>query len=77
MVKVTDNRKSVQHLEGGIVGETGSHNGDRVAAGQTLIVLEDERASAGLDLLAGQWDAAAKGGTTQAESDFQPEPTFS
>jgi multidrug efflux pump subunit AcrA (membrane-fusion protein) len=59
VVKVADNRKSVQHLEGGIVKEIRVRNGDRVAAGQTLILLEDERASAGLDLLAGQWDTAA------------------
>lgn len=77
VVKVADNRKSVQHLEGGIVKEIRVRNGDRVAVGQTLIVLEDERASAGLDLLAGQWDAAAaKAARLQAERDFKPEPAF-
>ena len=77
VVKVTDNHKSVQHLEGGIVKEIRVRNGDRVAAGQTLIVLEDERASAGLDLLAGQWDAAAaKAARLQAEREFRPEPAF-
>ncbi len=76
-VKVTDNHKSVQHLEGGIVKEIRVRNGDRVAAGQTLIVLEDERTNAGLDLLAGQWDAAAaKAARLQAERDFRPEPAF-
>ncbi len=76
-VKVTDNHKSVQHLEGGIVKEIRVRNGDRVAAGQTLIVLEDERTTAGLDLLAGQWDAAAaKAARLQAERDFRPEPAF-
>ncbi len=77
VVKVTDNHKSVQHLEGGIVKEIRVRNGDRVAAGQTLIVLEDERTNAGLDLLAGQWDAAAaKAARLQAECDFRPEPVF-
>ena len=77
VVKVTDNHKSVQHLEGGIVKEIRARNGDRVAAGQTLIVLEDERATAGLDLLAGQWDAAAaKAARLQAEREFRPEPAF-
>ncbi len=77
VVKVADNRKSVQHLEGGIVKEIRVRNGDRVAAGQTLIVLEDERASAGLDLLAGQWDtAAARAARLQAERDFRSEPLF-
>lgn len=77
VVKVADNRKSVQHLEGGIVKEIRVRNGDRVAAGQTLILLEDERASAGLDLLAGQWDtAAARAVRLQAEHDFRPGPLF-
>ncbi len=77
VVKVTDNHKSVQHLEGGIVKEIRVRNGDRVTTGQTLIVLEDERANAGLDLLAGQWDAAAaKAARLQAERDFKPEPVF-
>ena len=77
VVKVTDNHKSVQHLEGGIVKEIRVRNGDRVAAGQTLIVLEDERATAGLDLLAGQWDAAAaKAARLQAEREFRSEPVF-
>ncbi|MEI2773294.1 MAG: biotin/lipoyl-binding protein [Candidatus Competibacter sp.] len=76
-VKVTDNHKSVQHLEGGIVKEIRVRNGDRVAAGQTLIVLEDERTTAGLDLLAGQWDAAAaKAARLQAERDFQARAGF-
>ena len=52
-------------------------NGDRVAAGQTPIVLEDERTSAGLDLLAGQWDtAAAKTARLQTECDFGPNRCF-
>lgn len=77
IVKVADNRKSVQHLEGGIVKEIRVHNGDRVAAGETLIVLEDERTTANLDLLAGQWDAAAaKAARLQAERDFRTEPDF-
>lgn len=77
MVKVADNRKSVQHLEGGIIKEIRVRNGDRVAVGQTLIVLEDERANASLDLLAGQWDAAAaKAARLQAERDIRPELIF-
>jgi len=77
MVKVADNRKSVQHFEGGIIKEIRVHNGDRVAVGQTLIVLEDERANASLDLLAGQWDAAAaKAARLQAERDIRPELIF-
>ena len=77
VVKVADNRKSVQHLEGGIVKEIRVRNGDPVVAGQTLIVLEDEPAPATLDLLPGQWEAtAAKAARLQAERDVRPEPDF-
>ncbi|MBK8184980.1 MAG: HlyD family type I secretion periplasmic adaptor subunit [Candidatus Competibacteraceae bacterium] len=77
VVKVADNRKSVQHLEGGIVKEIRVRNGDRVTVGQTLVVLEDERAAANLDLLAGQWDAtAAKVARLQAEREFRRELEF-
>lgn len=77
VVKVADNRKSVQHLEGGLIKEIRTRNGDRVSAGQPLIVLEDERAKASLDLLTGQWDAtAAKAARLQAERDFRPAPVF-
>lgn len=77
VVKVADNRKTIQHLEGGIVREIRVRNGDRVTAGQTLIVLEDERTTAGLDLLAGQTDTAlAKAARLQAERDFRTEPDF-
>lgn len=40
-VKVESNRKSVQHLEGGIVGELHVTEGDAVAAGALLLRLDD------------------------------------
>lgn len=55
-VKVDTNRKTVQHLEGGIVREILVRDGDRVRRGQVLIRLEAEQVSAAYDLLQGQRD---------------------
>jgi len=41
VVKVEGNRKSVQHLDGGVVKELRVREGDTVAAGDVLIVLDD------------------------------------
>ena len=49
-VKVDSNRKSIQHLEGGIVGEIMVRDGDRVAAGDVLVVLDATQAKAAQDL---------------------------
>jgi epimerase transport system membrane fusion protein len=56
-IKITTNRKTVQHLEGGIVKEIFVKDGDRVKQGQPLIVLEDTRNSAELNILRDQRDA--------------------
>ncbi len=50
-VKVDLNRKVVQHQEGGIVREIRARDGDRVKQGQPLIVIEDVKVDASLDLL--------------------------
>jgi HlyD family type I secretion membrane fusion protein len=42
-VRVDTERKTVQHLEGGIVKEINVRNGDKVDAGQTLITLDSSR----------------------------------
>ncbi|MDJ0950526.1 MAG: HlyD family efflux transporter periplasmic adaptor subunit [Alphaproteobacteria bacterium] len=54
VVSVDTNRKTVQHLEGGIIGEILVREGDRVAAGQVLIRLDQTQPKARLDLLHGQ-----------------------
>ena len=46
VVKVEGNRKSVQHLEGGIVKQLRVKEGDHVNAGDVLIVLDDSQARA-------------------------------
>jgi HlyD family type I secretion membrane fusion protein len=54
-IKVESNRKSVQHLDGGIVKDLRVKEGDRVAAGETLIVLDDSQARAEFDVLTQQY----------------------
>jgi HlyD family type I secretion membrane fusion protein len=44
-------RKTVQHLEGGIVSEVKVREGQRVSAGDALLVVADVRSDAALDLL--------------------------
>jgi HlyD family type I secretion membrane fusion protein len=51
VVKVEGNRKSVQHLEGGIVKELRVRDGDAVAEGQTLLVLDNPQADAAFTIL--------------------------
>ncbi|HEX2890788.1 HlyD family type I secretion periplasmic adaptor subunit [Vineibacter terrae] len=55
VVKVEGNRKSVQHLDGGIVKELRVKEGDRVSAGDVLIVLDDTQAKAELEILSQQY----------------------
>jgi HlyD family type I secretion membrane fusion protein len=55
IVKVDGNRKSVQHLDGGIVKELRVREGDQVQVGETLIVLDDSQARAEFDVLSEQF----------------------
>jgi HlyD family type I secretion membrane fusion protein len=55
-IKIASERKTVQHLEGGIVKEILVKNGDRVRAGQPLIVLQAVQVSAAVELLSQQLD---------------------
>jgi HlyD family secretion protein len=60
-VESESSRKTIQHLEGGIIREILVADGDLVHAGQTLISLEDTKASAEVESLKGQlWDAIAR-----------------
>lgn len=54
VVKVEGNRKSVQHLDGGVVKELRVREGESVAAGDVLMVLDDTNARAELDVLVQQ-----------------------
>jgi len=67
-VKVDLNRKVVQHQEGGIVSRILVRNGDRVAQGQPLILLEDVRVDAQAVLLQKLADSEmARGARLEAE----------
>src|SRR6266481_4488876 len=55
VVKVEGNRKSVQHLDGGIVKEMRVREGDKVNAGDILIVLDETQAQAEYDVLSQQY----------------------
>jgi membrane fusion protein, type I secretion system len=54
-VRVEGNRKSIQHLDGGIVKELNVKEGDRVNAGDVLIVLDDSQARAEYNVLSQQF----------------------
>jgi HlyD family type I secretion membrane fusion protein len=82
VVKVEGNRKSVQHLDGGIVKELRVHEGDHVTAGDVLLTLDDTDIRARVDVLSRQYTllkatearltAELDGSTT---IDFPPELT--
>src|SRR6266849_5791075 len=55
VVKVEGNRKSVQHLDGGIVKELRIKEGDKVDAGDVLVVLDETQAQAEYDVLSQQY----------------------
>lgn len=76
-VKVDTERKTVQHLEGGIVSRILVRNGDQVTAGQPLMILDNTRVFAatdqlGLQLAAVQIDDAR----LDAEKDLAAEPRW-
>lgn len=69
-VKVESNRKTVQHLEGGIIAAIHVHDGDVVQAGQTLIELQSEQILASVDIASDALDAElAKNARLRSERD--------
>jgi HlyD family secretion protein len=68
MIKVEGTRRTIQHLEGGIVREILVRDGDRVRAGQVLVRLDDIRAGADLETLRNQrWAFMAQDARLSAE----------
>ena len=57
VVTVESYKKVIQHLEGGIVGEILVRNGDVVAAGDSLLVLDDTQSLAQLEIANAQFVA--------------------
>ena len=69
-IEAESSRKTVQHLEGGIVARILIKDGDEVAGGQVLIRLDDTKARATVQVLQGQlWDAQAREARLLAERD--------
>jgi HlyD family type I secretion membrane fusion protein len=72
-LKVQSKRKTVQHQEGGIVRAILVEDGQRVHAGDPLLVIGDLRHDAELNLLQDQWRAArARAARAEAESQLLP-----
>ena len=68
MIKVEGTRRTIQHLEGGIVREILVRDGERVQAGQVLVRLDDIRAGADLETLRSQrWSFMAQEARLTAE----------
>jgi HlyD family secretion protein len=77
VVESESSRKTIQHLEGGIIRKILVADGDAVRAGQTLISLEDTKARAEVQSLQGQlWDATAREARLQAEQHGQERVSF-
>lgn len=76
-VVLENHRRIVQHLEGGIVKEIHVSEGDHVAAGDTLVVLDSVEARAEVDRLTGRLNEyLAIQARLEAERTFQPEVAF-
>lgn len=76
-VKVESSRKTVQHLDGGIVGEILVKEGDLVKQGQTLIILASTQIDAQYNMLKDQLDAEqAHAARLTAEKNWQTSITF-
>ena len=75
LVKVETNRKSVQHLDGGIVKELRVKEGDRVAAGDVLIMLDDTQARTEYDVLWQQY-LVLRATETRLRAELAQQPTL-
>ncbi len=77
VVEPESSRKTIQHLEGGIIKQILVADGDVVHDGQTLIALDDTKARAEVLSLQSQlWDATARDARLRAEQQEQEQVTF-
>lgn len=77
VVTVKNYRKTVQHLEGGIVKDIRVRDGAEVKAGDLLLVLDDTQARAELEILRGQrFAAVAAEARLKAERDDKNSVVF-
>jgi HlyD family secretion protein len=76
-VESESSRKTIQHLEGGIIREILVADGDVVRSGQTIISLEDTKARAEAQSLRGQlWEATAREARLRAEQHGEGQVSF-
>lgn len=74
VIRVESERKTIQHLEGGIVREILIQEGDRVSAGQPLIRLDATQSDASLELVRRRRDIAiARQARLEAQRDDRDE----
>lgn len=77
IIVVETHRKTIQHLEGGIVRDVLVREGQAVHAGQLLVQLDDTQARASRELLQGEGDAlAAQEARLTAERDGADRVSF-
>jgi HlyD family type I secretion membrane fusion protein len=77
VVKVDLNRKTVQHREGGIVADILVREGDRVKAGQPLIILSDKNIEASASLVGNQLaQMLARMARLDAQRQYKPTITW-
>jgi epimerase transport system membrane fusion protein len=72
VITVESYRKTVQHLEGGIVRSIAVRDGDQVTKGQVLVELDDTQSRSQLEVLKGQYyiDAAREARLTAQRDDL-------
>ena len=76
-IEAESSRKTIQHLEGGIIGRILVNDGDEVTAGQPLIRLDDTRTRATVQMLQMQlWEAQALEARLVAEREGSETITF-
>lgn len=72
VITVESYRKTVQHLEGGIIRSIAVRDGDQVTKGQVLVELDDTQSRSQLEVLKGQYyiDAAREARLTAQRDDL-------
>ena len=77
VIEPESSRKTIQHLEGGIVRRILVKNGDAVTAGQVLIELDDTKSRSERDSIQGQlWDAEGNRARLLAEQAGADQVTY-
>ncbi|OGR28087.1 MAG: secretion protein HlyD [Desulfobacterales bacterium RIFOXYA12_FULL_46_15] len=78
VVKVSGEKKVVQHLEGGLINKIFVKEGDRVSSGDVLIELASSQVSSNVDLLQGRlWGKQAEASRFKAEAGMKSEIAWS